>query len=56
MKTTTNFYKWKSLCRKAGATCFDGDKDICEALTSNPIKGNLSWIGSWDGEKGEIVK
>lgn len=48
---TSNYYKWRSMAKRAGASKFEGDKDICEALLPSG-----QWVGSWDGIKGEVMR
>jgi hypothetical protein len=50
-----NYQQWKAKCKAEGATYFDGDKDICEALTKDFREGGKS-VGSWDGETGTLEK
>jgi hypothetical protein len=44
----TTYSGWKAACRKAGATEFDGDRDICQA------KKDGKGVGEWDGAVGTV--
>ncbi len=48
-ETEYNTYSgWRAACKRAGATEFDGDRDICQAMANG--KG----IGEWDGATGSV--
>jgi hypothetical protein len=48
-ETEYNTYSgWRAACKRAGADQFDGDRDICQALS------NGTGVGEWDGVVGTV--
>lgn len=45
---------WKRAAKEAGATRFEGDKDIANAFAGGPSYEDSIAIGEWDGETGTI--
>lgn len=45
---------WRKAAKEAGATRFEGDKDIAQAFAGGPSYEDSIAIGEWDGAEGSI--